>query len=181
MAKIIIAAVIGVIVVICAFLAIDPNNKGSLTYNSTPTSEVVENDEKISVYISGAIVSPGTYTLKKTNTLQDLIDKAGGIVSSADEDCFDASVTLDGHDSFYIPFISGFSQDCVSTDIEKININTADVETLATINGISTAVAEKIVKYREENGPFSCLEDIINVSGIGSKTFEKIRDYICIK
>ena len=62
-----------------------------------------------------------------------------------------------------------------------MNINSASVEELASINGISLSLAEKIVDYRNQNGNFETIEDIQNVSGIGEKTYEKIRDYICIK
>ena len=60
----------------------------------------------------------------------------------------------------------------------KININTADFEELQELNGVGPATAEKIIGYREENGRFSSIEDIKNVSGIGEKTFEKFKDDI---
>lgn len=61
----------------------------------------------------------------------------------------------------------------------KININTADRDTLMLITGIGENYADKIISYREENGPFQTIEEIMNVSGIGSKKFEKMRDMIC--
>ncbi len=60
----------------------------------------------------------------------------------------------------------------------KVNINTADTDTLTLIPGIGSVTAEKIVKYREKYGPFSKIEDIKKVSGIGDKTYEEIRKYI---
>jgi competence protein ComEA len=59
-----------------------------------------------------------------------------------------------------------------------VNINTADSETLQTLNGVGPATAEKIISYRKENGRFKSVEDIKNVSGIGDKTYEKLKDYI---
>ena len=63
---------------------------------------------------------------------------------------------------------------------EKVNINTAGVDELVTLPGIGKAYAERIVEYRQKNGPFKKVEDIINVRGIGEKTFERIKDRLTI-
>jgi competence protein ComEA len=62
----------------------------------------------------------------------------------------------------------------------KININTADGETLQQINGVGPATAQKILDYRTQNGKFAAIEDIQNVSGIGAKTFEKMKEKITV-
>lgn len=61
----------------------------------------------------------------------------------------------------------------------RININTANAATLALLNGIGEAKAAAIVAYREANGPFASIEEIMDVSGIGQATFDGIKDYIC--
>jgi len=63
---------------------------------------------------------------------------------------------------------------------EKVNINTAGVDELVTLPGIGKAYAERIVEYRQKNGPFKKVEDIINVRGIGEKTFERIKERLTI-
>ena len=63
---------------------------------------------------------------------------------------------------------------------EKVNINAATVDELVTLPGIGPSYAQRIVEYREKNGPFKKVEDLLNVRGIGEKTFEKIRDRITI-
>ena len=60
----------------------------------------------------------------------------------------------------------------------KININTADSTQLQELNGVGPATAEKIIDYRKQNGRFQSIEDIKNVSGIGDKTYEKLKDHI---
>lgn len=60
----------------------------------------------------------------------------------------------------------------------KININTATVEQLTAITGIGPSIAQRIVDYRQENGQFTSIDEIVNVRGIGAKTFEKIKAYI---
>lgn len=67
------------------------------------------------------------------------------------------------------------------TNLNKININTATVEELSeNLSGIGETIAKRIVEYREHNGEFTNIEDIKNVSGIGDKMFESIKDLICV-
>jgi len=63
---------------------------------------------------------------------------------------------------------------------ERININTAGVDELVALPGIGRAYAERIVEYRGKNGPFKKPEDLLNVRGIGEKTFERIRDKVTV-
>lgn len=67
------------------------------------------------------------------------------------------------------------------TNSDLININTASKDILLNLTGIGSSKAEKIIKYREENGNFTKIEDIKNVSGIGDAIFEKIKDKITVK
>ena len=62
----------------------------------------------------------------------------------------------------------------------KVNINAADVQTLATIDGIGEKTAQRIIEYRQENGGFASIENIMDVSGIGEKKFEDIKNSICV-
>lgn len=64
---------------------------------------------------------------------------------------------------------------------DKININTASIELLDTLEGIGKTTAQKIIDYREKNGPFSSTEAIMNISGIGAKKYEAIKDKICVQ
>lgn len=65
--------------------------------------------------------------------------------------------------------------------VEKVNINTADKEALSSLPGIGPSIADRIVQYREENGPFKNKDEITKVKGIGDKTFQKIRDLIVLE
>lgn len=62
----------------------------------------------------------------------------------------------------------------------KVNINAADVQTLAIIDGIGEKTAQRIIEYRQENGGFASIENIMDVSGIGEKKFEDIKNSICV-
>jgi len=77
-------------------------------------------------------------------------------------------------------FVSNFINNKVVSATNLVNINTADVTELDTLPGIGPAKAAAIIAYREANGPFSTIEDIMNVSGIGETTFANIRDFITV-
>ena len=68
----------------------------------------------------------------------------------------------------------------LSTEDDKININTANETELDQLPGIGPSLAKRIIAYREENGYFTSIEDLTNVSGIGEKKFEELKDKICI-
>ncbi len=74
-----------------------------------------------------------------------------------------------------------FSQGLYAEDSQKININTATGEELCKLKGVGEKIADRIVKYREENGPFKKSEDIQNVKGIGQKTWDANKDQICVE
>lgn len=65
--------------------------------------------------------------------------------------------------------------------VGKININKASLEELQKINGVGPSLAQKIIQYRSANGKFKNVEDLKNVSGIGEKKFEGIKEFICVK
>ena len=66
-------------------------------------------------------------------------------------------------------------------DKGRLDINMASAEELDTIKGIGKSTAEKIIKYREEHGPFDAIEELANVSGIGTQTIEEMRESICVR
>jgi comEA protein len=73
----------------------------------------------------------------------------------------------------------GASAQSPSSDA-KVNLNTAGLDELVTLPGIGKAYAERILEYREKNGPFKKVEEILNVRGIGEKTFERIKDRLTL-
>lgn len=178
MVKAIVITIICMFVCLFAFQQIDP----ALNKNNDNIVSKIDEEDKITVTIEGEVVMPGAYKMGNTEILQDLITRAGGLLESADQDAINLSVIIDEHDYFYIPSKTVYSNNCeITSEVEKVNINTATVEQLSTLAYISTALGTKIVDYRVENGPFMAIEDIMNVSGIGRATYEKIRDYITLK
>ena len=90
------------------------------------------------------------------------------------------SGSLDMGDPIIVDDIGNGTEEIASAEdvLGKININTASASELTLLSGIGEGRAADIIKYREENGDFSRIEDIMKVSGIGEKTFEEIKDRI---
>ena len=115
------------------------------------------------VYIGGAVANPGIYPVKEGDTLQDILLDAG---IEPDAELSDIKI--------YIP-AEGEEQ-----PPQKIDINRAEPWLLQALPGIGETRAQAIVDYREENGPFKRIEDLLQVEGIGEGTFDKIKDYITV-
>ena len=158
-------------------------------YQSNPanTSAIkIQENTLITVDISGEVNNPGVYTIKDDGRLNDLIEMAGGLTDKADINRINRAGYLTDGVKIYIPSLEDSSPEGVgiysesSSYSERVNINTANKSELETVPGIGPITADKIIHYRETISRFQTIEDIMNVSGIGEKTFEKIKDYICI-
>jgi len=152
--------------------------------NEDMTKETAE--KKIQVYICGEVKKPGVYELHEGDRLIKLISLAGGITEKGDENSINMSAKLKDEDYIRIPAKNenaSANQIQSSTGYDfsgKININTASLEELKTLPRIGDALANRILEYRAKNGPFKDIKDIKNVSGIGEKMFENIKDKICV-
>jgi len=147
----------------------------------------------IRVHVSGAVLDPAVYELVVGSIVQDAIDAAGGPASDADLDHINLAVELNDQQQVYVPrqgesdpppVISGGESGGGSgggeTEGAQVNINTATAAELETLPRIGPATAQRILEYRETNGPFATIEDIQNVPGIGPATFEGFQDLITV-
>lgn len=142
----------------------------------------LDKDEKyISVYVKGNVKEEKMLKVKQDITIQEAIDLCGGIKENSDISNIDLKAKVKPGDIIQIP-VKVNNKDYME-DIEcnknKVNINSADKNTLMNLTGIGEKTAEKIIEYRKEN-KFERVEDIKNVSGIGEKKYEKIKNEITI-
>lgn len=152
------------------------------------TLRPVPTDRPIVVHITGAVPRPGVYALPEGARVQDVVSAAGGFLAEADKEFINLAEVLEDGERLDIPFAEGFSPviptpvelPAVPVDSELININTASSFELETLPGIGSTTAQKIIEYRDANGPFLSAEDIINVSGVGPGTYERIKDLITV-
>jgi competence protein ComEA len=122
----------------------------------------------IEVYLSGAVANEGIYTFSQDSSLEDVLQRAGGVTEGTDPLKLKARVLYTAESPFEQP------------QETKININTASFEELQTLYGIGPVKAQAIIDYRNENGFFHSVEELVNVPGIGPKTLEEIRDEITV-
>lgn len=157
-------------------------------------SNLDENASKIKVYIIGEVQSPGVVELEYGARIEDAIIQAGGTTNKSDLSRLNLAFLLEDGVKIIVPSVDdvlqeqedqyeenyngGLNQD--SGKNSKININTAQANELENLPGVGASLAEKIVKFREENGKFKNIEDLKNVSGIGERKFESLKDYIKI-
>ena len=154
----------------------------------------IEQEEKIKVYITGEVNSPGVFELSYGSRIEDAISIAGGITDMANLEKVNLAYKLEDGQKIYIPnrndkeeipVLSTENGENVvkgeANNAGKININSADETKLCEIPGIGKTFAKRIVDYRKQNGKFKTLEELKNVSGIGEKKFEAIKEYIEIK
>ena len=152
-----------------------------------PTMEEIY-PSKIIVDVKGAVALPGVYEMDEGERIIDAIDIAGGMLEGANTNQINFAAILSDEMVVYVPLIGeeeitnelvNFSTG--SSTEGKVRINHATVTELEQLNGIGPSKAEAIISYREQNGPYKTEEDLLNVSGIGEKSFEKIRDEITVK
>ena len=153
------------------------------------TKESSPKQKKIFIQITGAIQKPGVYEVNEGDRIFQIVAQAGGLLEGASfESVNQAMIAMDGqvihvltkdeYQQNQIP--SNGNESMQEQQNSKVNINRANQEELMTLPGIGEGKAKQIMEYRQENGPFSQIEDIMKISGIKEHLFEKIKDAICV-
>lgn len=152
------------------------------------------NTKEIKVYICGEVRKPGVYTLIEGDRVVKLIEMSGGFSEKADSNAINMAMKLKDEDFIKIPeknlnlsvpsqLTKKESNEVRSNKIDSanlININTSTKDELMNLPGIGEALSQRIIDYREKNGFYKSIEEIKNVSGIGDKLFDKLKDEITI-
>lgn len=152
--------------------------------NNTNMTEAKKEDYAIIIVdIDGAVNKPGVYEFVEGDRVNDAIIKAGGLKEKACTKNINKARKLIDGEKIYVAEIGEDITDLIispNTDDGKININTATKEMLLSLDGIGEVYSMRIIEYREKT-KFSTIEEIKNVSGIGEKTFEKIKNKITVE
>lgn len=165
--------------------------------NQLPEGNTVEEDARPKVMyndIKGSVKEPGIYSFSSEERVYDVLKRAGGLLEEADSDRINFSAKIEDQQVLYIPAVGEEppehlnqsaspegKQSTADTEPSKININTASPSELQQIPGIGSVKAQEIIRFREENGSFQKVEDLQEISGIGEKTVEKLKNFVTIK
>ncbi|WP_258831526.1 helix-hairpin-helix domain-containing protein [Peribacillus frigoritolerans] len=158
-------------------------------------NESAAEPEIIKVDVKGAVKSPGIFTAQAGDRVIDLISSAGSFTEKADKDKVNFAQIIEDQMVIYVPEIGeedkgnleniqvGTSGDAVTkgTSGGLVNLNTATQEDLQTLTGIGPSKATAILEYRETVGKFKEVDELKQVTGIGDKTFERLRDSVSVK
>ncbi len=170
--------------------------KAKTSGTKSPSPIAVDNQKRdavepvIMVDIKGQVQHPGVYQLPKDKRVLDAIEKAGGFKDQAEQNSINLAQKLADEMVIYVPkkgeksvpeaasSISSSTNSSSSASPPTVHINSATLDQLQELTGVGPSKAEAILKYREEHGPFKNTEDLKNVTGIGDKSLEKMKDQI---
>lgn len=156
----------------------------------TTSEEIAPMQKNIKIHISGQTNYNGILELTEGSRIDDAIKKAGGLTQNADINKINLAYELSDGQKLYIPrkdeeenkeYVTEKSGLENEEKDEKININKATQTELETLPGVGPSLAMKIIKYRKENGKFTNIEELKNVSGVGENKYEQIKELIKIK
>ena len=176
------------------------SKKDSINYENETNIEAspqVQVIEEVPIYICGAVKKPGVYFVPTNAIINDVVEKGGGFTEEADPVAINLASQIIPNEKIIVPKVgeeidkstdsydnreriesSSVSPQPYTSPVGAINLNTATKEQLMTLSGIGEVKAAAIIAYRQEKGVFSSIDELRNISGIGEKTFEKIKQFI---
>ncbi|MFJ5758087.1 helix-hairpin-helix domain-containing protein [Neobacillus sp. NPDC093182] len=156
-----------------------------------PPQNQKQEPESFIVDVKGQVKMPGVYSSSQDERVIDVVQRAGGVTENADESKVNFAEHVQDAMVIYIPAkgeegsipqgLTSNPSETGGTKQGKINLNKADENELQNLPGIGPSKAAAIMEYRETNGPFKSVEDLKNISGIGDKTFDKLKDLITVQ
>ena len=155
-------AVLLVAAIICSLVAWVGCSQGKPIEISTPENTIPEHITQ--VYIGGAVNNPGFYPLKDGDSIEALVQAAGGITDGAEPSQLELIINDIGEEK----------------EPQRIDINRAPAWLLDALPGIGEVKAQDIISYRNQNGPFQNINELLKVKGIGQSTLDNIKDLITV-
>ncbi|MCB5235743.1 helix-hairpin-helix domain-containing protein [Niallia circulans] len=151
-------------------------------------SELAEEEPQVTfilVDVKGAVKNPGVYEANEGDRVNDIIQKAGGILNNGEKNAVNLAMKVSDEMIIYVPYLGEEGevvndQASLSANEGLVNINKASETELLQLPGVGPSKAAAIIEYREQNGGFSTKEDFKKISGIGEKTYEKLEPFLTI-
>ena len=160
---------------------------------SNEISQAETEDRLVTVDVKGAVKKPGVYQLQSNSRVHDALEKAGGLTDEADLKSVNQAQKLSDEAVVYVAKVGDNAVDVTTSAPASatsgtgqaksalVNLNTATEADFQTISGIGQKRAQDIIAYREANGRFKSVDELKNVSGIGAKTLEKLKEYVTVE
>jgi competence protein ComEA len=168
-----------VAILFATFLFTNTRGRAVAQESAKPTLTMPAVAKTILIHVAGKVKRPDVYPLLAGSRVSDAIKAAGGAQKGVDlSDINLARVLVDGEQVYvgYVAKVSSSSSKSSKTRFTGvINVNRATKAEFDSLTGIGPVIASRIINYRSANGPFLALDDLLKVSGIGSKTLERIR------
>lgn len=178
------ALILVVLGVACAVLvtAVTPHGVSAVvrpSTTSTPSDQDAGGASVIYVHILGQVAHPGLYALRDGDRGVDIVAAAGGFTAEADQAGINLARFLTDGEQILVPAVGEIvAGPGGGAGGGLVNLNTADAAALDTLPRIGPALAERILSWREKNGPFASVEDLLDVPGIGDSILEGLRDLV---
>lgn len=134
----------------------------------------------IYVHILGEVARPGLYALHDGDRGVDIVAAAGGFTPEADPAALNLARFLSDGEQIIVPAVGDGPPAPGHAADGKVNLNTADAAALQTLPRIGPAMAQRIIDWREQNGRFAAVEDLLDVTGIGDATFAGLKDLVTV-
>lgn len=156
-----------------------PTESVPLTTDSGDSGGTEGASGELYVHVLGAVASPGLYVLDLDSRLVDAVAAAGGTTDDADLTAINLARVLSDGEQIIVPVVGAAAADgsgTVAPADDLVDLNNADQVALETLPRIGPALAERIIAWRDENGRFQSVDDLLAVPGIGEKLLAGIRD-----
>ncbi|TBN56984.1 ComEA family DNA-binding protein [Glaciihabitans arcticus] len=168
----------------CAVLFSSLSSAGStsvVTPGDSPSSDPVVSSA-IYVHVLGAVSHAGLYALREGDRAVDAVAAAGGFADDADQAGLNLARFVSDGEQIVVPVVGAAPAVAApgTTVAGKVNLNTADAAALETLPRVGPALAARILEWRETNGRFTAIEDLLSVTGIGDKTFEGLKELVSV-
>lgn len=137
----------------------------------------------IFVDVTGWVKKPGVYEFPEGDRVIDAVEQAGGARKGAVLTTLNLAAVLSDGQQILVPEPVKAASADTSSGVDasgKININTADATQLESLSGVGEVIAQRIIDYREANGPFTSVDQLLDVSGIGDATLAEFRDEVTV-
>ncbi len=172
-----------VVVMAAVSVAFGVVRTASTPVEEIPYAEPSAQPAALYVHVFGAVAQPGLYRLTDGARVVDVVAAAGGLLSDADSGAVNLARLLTDGEQLYVPVrgeVPAEAAPGAPPGDGRVNLNTADAAALDTLPRIGPAMAERILAWRDENGRFTSVEDLLAVPGIGEKMLEGLRDRVTV-